>query len=90
MFRWALINDQTLFDMTIKCYRDPFASDNFYTAPENHMELDWYAYNHMQSELFMYRIMDTNWDIYIENRGDLNTIKNVQIPIRQNSLVSVL
>jgi hypothetical protein len=90
MFRWKNIEDKTLFDMTVKMYRDPFVSTNTFVSPLKGLELDHYAYRYMQSELFMYRILDTNFESFIEERGDMSRVKKVCIPADQDLLATIL
>ena len=90
MFRWSEVEDQTLFGMTVKMYREPFHVKDSFVAPEKNEELDLYAYKYLQSELYTYRIMDTNWDTYIENRGDVDTLAVISIPTIEDVTKSVL
>ena len=56
MERWESIEEQEIFDMTVKMYRDPYEADDTFLAPYDASELDNYAFKHLGSELFMYRI----------------------------------
>lgn len=90
MFRWEQIEEQEIFDMTVKMYRDPFVADDKFIVPFTSFELDHYAYRYMQSELFMYRIMDTNWDSYMEERGDVKRMKTIYIPTKEDNKDTIL
>jgi hypothetical protein len=85
MFRWDEIASQELYGMTVKMYRDPFVPKRTQKAVHKNLELDHYAYLYLGSELFMYRILDTNWELYMEARGDVSRIENVLIPMEEDS-----
>lgn len=89
MFRWQDVEDQTLFDMTVKMYREPFSALKTLYAPELNRELDHYAYTRLGSELYMYKILDTNFEMYIEERGDLNRMGRIKIPRLQSTGVPI-
>ena len=72
MFRW---NDITGY------YREKWKAESTISIPNISLELDHYAYIHLGSELEMYKIMDTNFVRYIEERGDIQRLKNIDIPI---------
>lgn len=84
MFRWSAIADKTIFGLTFKMYRDPYASSNLVKSVYKNLELDHYAYKYMESELFAYRILDSNFVSYIEERGDLSRLNSVLIPTDQD------
>lgn len=84
MFRWYEVQDQTIFDMTVKMYRNPFVALSSVASPDKGLEFDHHAFKHMESELFMYRILDTNFENYIEERGDIDRVSPVYIPTRQD------
>jgi hypothetical protein len=91
MLRWNDVADITLFGMTVKMYREPFIAAELTKAPQVGLELDHYAYKHLKSELYMYRILDTNFERYIEERGDVSRIvEGVFIPLRQDQTKSIL
>ena len=85
MFRWQNVENKEIFDMTIKMYRDPFVEETKTVAPIPNLELDHYAYKYLDSELFMYRILDINFLSFIEERGDVSRMKKIYIPTSQNT-----
>jgi hypothetical protein len=90
MLRWDDVEEQELFDMTVKMYREPFHAAKKTKAIHVGLELDHYAYLYLGSELFMYRIMDVNWESFMEERGDMSRIKEIYIPQEEDITVSVL
>ena len=82
MFRWDDIEEQTVFGMVVKMYRDPYESSDTFQAFNIGSELDHYAFEHLGTELHMYRILDVNFEEYIEQRGDLDRISAIKIPIQ--------
>ena len=84
MERWDELEEQTIFDMTIKAYRDPYEALNTFKVPFVNVELDGYSFEYLGSELFMYRILDINFEEYIEERGDLDRIKNIYVPMNKD------
>ena len=90
MLRWDAVEDKILFDMTVKMYREPFVPLKTVTSAYKNLELDHYAYKHMGSELYMYRILDTNFEKYMEERGDLIRMGDVLIPTQEDTLTTVL
>ena len=84
MYRWEDVEEQTVFDMTVKIYRDPYESTDTFNVFVNGSELDHYAFSHLGSELLMYRILDINFETYIEERGDLDRISSIKVPIKEN------
>ena len=89
MDRWQEIDEQTVFDMTVKMYRDPYVGSDVFKVPFTGSELDHYAYEHLGSELLMYRVLDTNFEAYIEERGVLSRIKDISIPIRKDETETI-
>lgn len=90
MFRWNEVDDQTLYDMTVKMYRDPFESSSTIAAPFESLELDHYAYKYFESELMVYRILDVNFENYIEERGDVGRVNPILIPNKQDTKRTIL
>lgn len=84
MFRWNNISSVEIFDMTVKMYRNPFVPEKTIDSVFKNLEFDHYAYRYLGSELFMYRILDTNWDEYMEERGDVSRLDPVIIPTSQD------
>ncbi len=83
MLRWMQVIPTTIFGMTVKMYRPPFEASSIITVPNLGWEFDHYAYKHLGSELFMYKILDTNWEAYMENRGDLQNMGPIKIPVAE-------
>jgi hypothetical protein len=90
MQRWDVVEDKELFDMTVKMYREPFVAAKTVKSVYKNLELDHYAYRHLGSELYMYRILDTNFEKYIEERGDLSRLGVVLIPTQEDTTTTVL
>jgi hypothetical protein len=90
MLRWDEVEEQELFDMTVKMYREPFYASKTTKAIQDGLELDHYAYLNLGSELFMYRFMDVNWELYMEERGDLSRFNDVKVPLEEDTTHTVL
>lgn len=90
MFRWDNITSKELFDMTVKAYRDPFVPLNTVASLYKNLELDHYAYRYLGSELFMYRILDTNFEQFMEERGDMSRIDPIYVPTDVDSGSTIL
>jgi hypothetical protein len=90
MFRWNNIADQEIFGMTVKMYRDPFVAKSTFISPIQGLELDHYAFRFFGSELYMYRILDTNFERYMEERGDLSRIGQISIPSVEDISATIL
>ena len=90
MLRWNEVEDKTLFGLTVKMYREPFYPEESVLSVYEGLEMDHYAYKYMKSELYAYRILDTNFETYIEERGDLDRIKDIRIPTSQDFVNTVL
>lgn len=85
MLRWENVEDKKIFDMNVKMYRDPFVEETKSVAPIPNLELDHYAYKYLGTELYMYRILDINFNDFIEERGDVSRMKKVYIPTLENT-----
>ncbi len=90
MNRWEDVEEQMLFGMPVKMYRDPFEAVSAITSSFSGLELDHYAYKYFQNSLYMYRIMDTNWEQYMEERGDIDELKDIQIPTKKDEGETIL
>jgi hypothetical protein len=88
--RWDDVDSQEIFDMTVKMYRDPFVPASTIVAAEKNLELDHYAYKYLGTELFMYRILDTNFEKFIEERGDMFRVGSVEIPTEEDTTKTIL
>ena len=89
MNRWEGIDEQEIFDMTVKMYRDPYEPDNSFEVEHINVELDFYAFQQLGSELLMYRILDSNFEQYIEERGDLERLSDITVPISQDETETI-
>ena len=89
MLRWQNIEDKEIFGMTVKMYRDPYTAGKTIVAPIPNLEIDHYAYKYLESELFMYRILDINFNDFIEERGDVSRMGKVNIPISEDTTRSI-
>ncbi len=85
MLRWQSVESTTISGMTVKMYRLPFEAAATVKISNLGWELDHYAYKHLGSELFMYKILDTNWETYMEERGDVQSMESILIPVAENS-----
>ncbi len=71
MLRWT---------QTDTYYRDKFVPVKTVQIKNENLELDHYAYRYLLTELETYKIMDTNFIDYINNRGDVTRFKSINIP----------
>jgi len=86
MLRWNLITPVTIFGMEVKMYRPPYEASQKISIPNLGFEFDHYAYLHLGSEIFMYKILDTNWEAYMEARGDVQAMgTSIAIPVSEKS-----
>ena len=89
MLRWDNVEEKEIFGLQVKMYREPFFASDTVKSSYKNIELDHQAYRYFESELYMYRILDTNFESYMEERGDLSRI-NISIPVLQDSINTVL
>jgi hypothetical protein len=90
MLRWNDVEEQELFGLTVKMYREPYVAKETVTSVYKKLEMDHYAYKHLGSELLAYRIIDTNFVSYMEERGDIERLKTILIPIAEDTTHTVL
>jgi len=90
MLRWNEVEEQELFGLTVKMYREPYVAGETIKSKFIDLELDHYAYKYFGSELFAYRIIDVNFIQYMEERGDLYRLGDVYIPIEADTTNTVL
>jgi hypothetical protein len=90
MLRWIEVEDKTLFGLKVKMYREPFLPKNITRSVYENLEFDHQAYKYLGSELLMYRILDTNFVRYMEERGDVSRISDVIIPTSADKVNTVL
>lgn len=84
MLRWMDIEDEDVLGMTVKMYRPSIEIQDEQRIENENLELDHYAYKYLGSELLMYRILDANFEQYIEERGDIARLKQIRIPIERS------
>jgi len=85
MLRWQQVTPVTIFGMTVKMHRPIYTPKAVIRIPNLSYEFDHYAYLHLGSELYMYKILDINWEEYMEARGDIRELKSIIIPIAEES-----
>ena len=90
MLRWNDITETNMFGTNFKMYREPFRAATSFKSSYKNLEFDHYAFRHLQSELFSYKIMDVNFERYVEERGDLNRTGVILIPTSQDAVNTVL
>ena len=90
MLRWNDVEEQELFGLTVKMYREPYAAAETVTSVHKKLELDHFAYKHLGSELLAYRVLDVNFVSYMEERGDMDRLKTVLVPIAEDTKHTVL
>jgi len=83
MFRWNNVNQKTIDGMTLKMYREPYEAEETQRVPFENKELDHYALKHLGSEVFMYKILDTNFIALMEERFDVDRFKQVYVPVKE-------
>lgn len=82
MFRWEDVDTTAYQGTEIKMYRERYVPAETVSIIGENLELDDYAYRHLGSELLMYKIMDTNFVDFMEARGDVSRLRQIQIPTR--------
>lgn len=85
MFRWNDVDETILEDVTLKMYREPYEAERTTKVPSKGLELDHLAFKHLGSELLMYKLMDLNWIEYMEQRGDMDRINLIEIPVQDKA-----
>lgn len=90
MFRWETVEEKKVFGEERKMYREPFRALKTIAAPMTNMELDYFSYKYYGSEIYMYRILDTNFVEYMEERGDISRLSSVLIPVIPDEINTVL
>ena len=86
MQQWNSVTPATLFGMTVKMYRTPYEPQKTISIPNQNKELDHYAFDYLGSELYMYKILDSNFIQFMEERGDVSRLKNILIPITDRGI----
>ena len=80
MFRWEQVETQELQDAEVKMYRDPYVPSESINIPSTEIELDDVAFQFLESELFLYKILDSNFVNFIEARGKVYDLDKLIIP----------
>ncbi len=86
MLRWERVSPVTLWGMKVKMYRPLFVPDKTIKIQNLLWEFDHYAYKFLGTELDMYKILDTNFIDYMENRGDVSKMNQIEIPISEKEI----
>lgn len=81
MNRWDEIEESEIEGQKIKMYRPLNEPLREITVPSEKQELDYYSHKYLNSSLLMYKILDSNWPEYMEERGDVSRLKQIRIPI---------
>jgi len=89
MLRWEVVLDKNMFGINLRMYRDMFVAKKTFKSIFFNLELDHQAFKHFDTELYMYRMLDTNFIRYIEERGDLTRIE-VEVPSQEDTEFTVL
>ena len=90
MLRWNDVADKTIFGLTVKMYREPFTATDGVVSIFKNLDIDHYAYKYYGTELLAYRVLDTNFESYMEERGDVERMKKVVIPTIPDRINTVL
>lgn len=90
MFRWQAVLDFDFEDMTVKMYREPYEADTTTIVPNENIELDHLAHKYLGSSLMMYKILDTNWVEFMENRGQVSDMAEIKIPTSEKIWSSIV
>ena len=64
-----------------KLLRGRFVSEVLQPVDTRDHEIDWHSWTYLGTELLSYRVLDTNWERFLEERGDIERIKEIQIPV---------
>ncbi len=80
-FRWVNVPETDVNGFKFKIMRGRFTSEVLQPVETRDHELDWHAWTYLGTELLNYRIMDVNWERFMEERGDVTRIKEIQIPV---------
>jgi hypothetical protein len=83
MYRWESVPTTEIFDMVVRMYREPFVAEKKQKVVFERVEMDYYAYKHLGSDLLMYMVLDTNWTEYMEARGDVNDFETIYVPSKE-------
>lgn len=66
-------------------YRDRYIPEITQKIPFEANELDHVAFKYLDSEIFMYKVMDTNFVSLMEERFDLKRVKDIYVPVKETT-----
>lgn len=89
MLRWELVENKNMFGVDLKMYRNMFVALKTFKSIFFNIDLDHQAYKYFETEIYSYRILDTNFIEYIEERGDLARVQ-ILIPSQEDQETTVL
>lgn len=81
MFRWNDVETQTIENVSVKMYRPLYEANRSMTIRYHEEELDLLSYRYLGSEMLWYKILDVNMKAILENRGRMNRLQSIQIPV---------
>ena len=85
MFRWEDVDTTDYDGIKLKMYRDIYEHETAQLIPYENKEIDHYAFDYLGSELFMYKVLDTNFTSLMEERFDYKRVKKLYIPTKEKS-----
>lgn len=86
MFVWENVTPTSLNGITLKMYRPRYIPEITQKVPFKGNELDHIAFEHLGSEIFTYKIMDTNFVSFMEERFDLRRVKEIYAPVKEATI----
>ena len=80
-FRWVNVPEKEVNGFNFKILRGRFQSEVLQPVDTRNHEIDWHSWTYLGTELLSYRVLDSNWERFLEERGDMDRIKEIQIPV---------
>jgi len=80
-FRWVNVPETEVNGFDFKLLRGRFGSEVLQPVDTRDFEIDWHSWTYLGTELLSYRILDTNWTRFFEERGDVSRLRELQIPV---------